>query len=182
MLLLCNMSQIATGVPYSESPRNKSQSGPIHINIQRNLTCFRPVQSCDLLGCGSMSLGYSQKLLKKVGVHVLGVLSKITQTSGGPALVLLISLSSRAHLTPIPLSSHVRHVTQVRWCKISSINRSTSCTFWGFSIIPPSHGSSTSGPSGTSSTSSTSSTSNTNNASSTNPTNTPSVGDDCCLA
>jgi hypothetical protein len=145
MLLLCNISQIATG-PYSESPRNKSQSGPILINIQRNLTCFRPVQSCDLLGCGSMSLGY---------------------------LVLLISLSSRAHLTPIPLSSHVRHVTQVRWCKISSINRSTSCTFWGFSIIPPSHGSSTSGPSGTSSTSSTSSTSNTNDASSTNATNTP---------
>jgi hypothetical protein len=69
----------------------------------------------------------------------------MTQTSGGPcpegALKnysnkwgsspcpwgrILISLSSRAHLTAIPLSSHFRHVTQVRWCKISSINRRSS--------------------------------------------------------
>jgi hypothetical protein len=38
---------------------------------------------------------------------------------------ILISLSSRTHLILIPLSSHVRHATQVRWCKISSINRIT---------------------------------------------------------
>jgi hypothetical protein len=66
------------------------------------------------------------KLFKKVGVHVLRVLSKITPTGGGPALVLGVAFSShssRAHLTPIQLSSLFRHVTQVRWCKISSINR-----------------------------------------------------------
>jgi hypothetical protein len=78
------------------------------------------------------------------GGHVLRVLSKNTQKGGGPcpqgALKnysntwgsspcpwgrILISLSSRTPLTPIPLSSHFRHVTQVRWCKISSINCST---------------------------------------------------------
>jgi hypothetical protein len=68
------------------------QSGPILINIRCNLTRLRPVQSFDLLGWGSMSLG--------------------------------LALGSHSHLTPIPLSSHFRHVTQVRWCKISSINRS----------------------------------------------------------
>jgi hypothetical protein len=50
----------------------------------------------------------------------------ITQTGGGPILVLGVAFSSRAHLTPIPLSSHFRHGTQVKWCKISSINRSRS--------------------------------------------------------
>jgi hypothetical protein len=40
-------------------------------------------------------------------------------------LIAFSSHSSRAHLTPIPLSFHFRHVTQVRWCKISSINRRT---------------------------------------------------------
>jgi hypothetical protein len=45
MLLLCNISQIATGMPYSESPRNKSQSRPIFIKIRLNLTCFGIVQS-----------------------------------------------------------------------------------------------------------------------------------------
>jgi hypothetical protein len=39
---------------------------------------------------------------------------------------ILISLSSRAHFTPIPFSSHFGHVTQVRWCTISSINRSNA--------------------------------------------------------
>jgi hypothetical protein len=62
-LLLCNISQIATGVPYSESPRKKAQSAPIcFINIGCNLTCFGPVQRFDLLGWGS---------------HVLRVLSTI---------------------------------------------------------------------------------------------------------
>jgi hypothetical protein len=65
--LLCNISQIATGVPYSESPRKKSQSGPILINIGRNLTCVRPVQSFTYLGGGPL-------------LTVLGVLSKITTT------------------------------------------------------------------------------------------------------
>jgi hypothetical protein len=50
---LCNMSQIATGVPYSESPRKTPQSAPILIKIGRNLTCFGPVQRFDLLGWGS---------------------------------------------------------------------------------------------------------------------------------
>jgi hypothetical protein len=77
-----------------------------------------------------------------VGVHVLRVLSQIIQKGGGPCPEgafnnysnrwgsspcpwgrILISLSSRAHLTPIPLSFHFRHVIQVRWCKILSINR-----------------------------------------------------------
>jgi hypothetical protein len=35
-------------------------------HIGRNLTCFRPVQSFDLLGWRSMSLGCSQTLLKSV--------------------------------------------------------------------------------------------------------------------
>jgi hypothetical protein len=38
---LCNISQIATGVPYSESPRNKSQSAPILINIGCWFDLFR---------------------------------------------------------------------------------------------------------------------------------------------
>ena len=38
---LCNISQIATGVPYSESPRNIFQSGPILIKIRCNLNCFK---------------------------------------------------------------------------------------------------------------------------------------------
>jgi hypothetical protein len=46
-------------VPYSESPRNKSVSAPILINIGLNLTCFGPGQSFDLLGWGD----HSQKLL-----------------------------------------------------------------------------------------------------------------------
>jgi hypothetical protein len=48
-LLLCNISQIATGVPYSESLRKKAQTAPIRIKIGRNLTCFGPVQSFDVL-------------------------------------------------------------------------------------------------------------------------------------
>ena len=53
VLLLCNISQIATGVQYSESPRTKLQSGPILIEIRRNLTLFKTVQSFDVLGWGS---------------------------------------------------------------------------------------------------------------------------------
>jgi hypothetical protein len=105
--LLCNISQIATGVPYSEYPRNRSQSGPILINIRCNLTCFGPVQSVDLLGWGSMSSGSSHTLLKKVGVHVLTVLSKITQTGGGTVLVLEVAFLSHSHLARISLPSHV---------------------------------------------------------------------------
>jgi hypothetical protein len=37
-------------MPYSESPRKICQSGPILIKIRCNLTCFRPVQSLDVLG------------------------------------------------------------------------------------------------------------------------------------
>jgi hypothetical protein len=65
-LLLCNISQIATGVPYSESLRKKAQGAPILVKIGCNLTCFGPVQSFDVL------------ILKKErwGSHVLRVLSK----------------------------------------------------------------------------------------------------------
>jgi hypothetical protein len=85
---VCNISQIATGEPYSESPRNKSQIAPILIKIVRNLTCFGLVQSFDVLilkkkvgvacpqgalkncknGGGRMSLGCFQKIQKTVGV------------------------------------------------------------------------------------------------------------------
>jgi hypothetical protein len=41
ILRLCNISQIATGVPYSESLR--TIFGPILVNIRRNLTDFQPV-------------------------------------------------------------------------------------------------------------------------------------------
>jgi hypothetical protein len=50
ILLLCYISQIATGVPCSEYPRTIMQYGPILITIRRNLTCFRPGQSLDVLG------------------------------------------------------------------------------------------------------------------------------------
>jgi hypothetical protein len=48
-LLLCTISQIATGVPYSESRRKKAQIAPILVKIGCNLTCFGPVQSFDVL-------------------------------------------------------------------------------------------------------------------------------------
>jgi hypothetical protein len=82
-----------------------SRSGPNLINIGWNLTFFGQVQSVDLLGWGSMSLGCSQQLLKKVGVHVLRVISKITHTSGGPILVLGVAFSSLSHLVRISLPS-----------------------------------------------------------------------------
>jgi hypothetical protein len=97
-----------------------------------------------------------------VGVHVLRVLSKITQKGGGPCLEgalanysnrwgsspcpsghILISRSSRTHLTPIPLSFHFRHVTQVRCSKISSINcMLVFCNFVqrcsvSYKVLPP---------------------------------------------
>jgi hypothetical protein len=68
VLILCNISQIATGVPYSESLRKKAQIAPILINIGRSVTCFRPVQSFDLLGWGSHVLRVLSKITKKVGV------------------------------------------------------------------------------------------------------------------
>jgi hypothetical protein len=67
-LLLCNISQIATGVPYSEYPRQKVQIAPILINIGRNFTCFGPVQSFDFLGWGSHVLRVLSKITEKVGV------------------------------------------------------------------------------------------------------------------
>jgi hypothetical protein len=106
ILLLCNISQIATGVPYSEFPRRIFQSEPILITFGCNLTCFRPVQSFDLLGWGSMTRGCFQQLFKKVGVHVLRVFSKIIQTGGGPVLVLGVAFSFRSHLAHISLPSH----------------------------------------------------------------------------
>jgi hypothetical protein len=83
-LLLCNIFQIATGLPYSESPRKTARSGPSLINIRCNLTCFRPVQSFDLLGWGGSSPHSALK----------------NYTSGvGPVLTVLFI--ARAHL-PIP--------------------------------------------------------------------------------
>jgi hypothetical protein len=48
-LLLCNISQIVAGVPYSEYPQKTTQIASILINIGCNLTCFGPVQSFDVL-------------------------------------------------------------------------------------------------------------------------------------
>jgi hypothetical protein len=53
IMALCNISQIATGMPYSESPRTIFQSGPILIKIGCNLTCFGPVQSFYIVGWGT---------------------------------------------------------------------------------------------------------------------------------
>jgi hypothetical protein len=64
---LCNIFLIATGVPYSESPRTNSQSGPILINIGCKLTCFGPFKVLTYLGGGPL-------------LAVLGVLSKIIHT------------------------------------------------------------------------------------------------------
>jgi hypothetical protein len=52
-LLLCTISQIGKGVPYSQSPRNTSQSALILISIGWNLISFKPVRSFDILGWGS---------------------------------------------------------------------------------------------------------------------------------
>jgi hypothetical protein len=82
-LLLCNISQIATGVRYSESLRKKAQIARILIKFGCKLTCFRPVQSFDL-GGGRMSLGCSKKLQKRWGTHVLRVLSKIEFCAQAP--------------------------------------------------------------------------------------------------
>jgi hypothetical protein len=67
-LVLCYISQIAMGEPYSESLRTNSQSVQILNNIGWNLMCFQPIQSFDILGWGSTPQG------------VLGVLSKMTNT------------------------------------------------------------------------------------------------------
>jgi hypothetical protein len=67
-LLLCNISEIATGVPYSESLRKKAQTAPTLITIGCNLTCFGPVQSFALLGWGSHVLRVLSTNIKKVGV------------------------------------------------------------------------------------------------------------------
>jgi hypothetical protein len=89
-LLLCNISQIATGVLYSESPRKKAQSALILINIGCDLTCFGPVQSFDLLGWGSHILRVlSQITPKKVGSHVLRVLSKVVFCALAPDLFII---------------------------------------------------------------------------------------------
>jgi hypothetical protein len=53
LLLLCNISQTSTGVPFSVSPRNKPQSGPVLVKLGRNSTCFGVVQSVDVPGWGT---------------------------------------------------------------------------------------------------------------------------------
>jgi hypothetical protein len=76
-LLLCNISQIATGLPYSEYPRQTVRCGPSLIKLRCNLTCFRPVQSFDGLGSSPHSA---------VKHYTLG---------GGPVLTVLFL--ARAH-------------------------------------------------------------------------------------
>jgi hypothetical protein len=94
-LLLCNISQIATGLPYSESPRKKSQIPLILIKIGCNLTCFGPVQSFDVLilnkdRWGSHVLRVLSKIHKKRwGTHVLRVLSKIELCALAPDFFLI---------------------------------------------------------------------------------------------
>jgi hypothetical protein len=92
---------------------NNFQSGPIIINIGRNQTSSK-------FWLTWVGVHVSQKLFKKVGVHVLRVLSKLTQTGGGPVLVLGVAFASRSHLARISLPSH--SPLTLRWCKISSIN------------------------------------------------------------
>jgi hypothetical protein len=52
-LLVCNISQTAMGITYSESPRTTMGSGPILIKMRCLWICFRPIQSFDLHGSGS---------------------------------------------------------------------------------------------------------------------------------
>jgi hypothetical protein len=78
-LLLCNIAQIATGLPYSESPRTNVRSGLSLYKIRCNLTCFRPVQSFDLLVWGSSPHSAHKN-------YTLG---------GGPVLAVLVV--ARAH-------------------------------------------------------------------------------------
>jgi hypothetical protein len=109
-LLLCYISQIATGVPCSESPRNKSQIAPILIKRGCNLTCFGPVQSFNVLilikrkvgvaclqgafktmpnnGGGHMSSGCFQHR-EGWGSHVLRVLSNIEFCALAPDLFII---------------------------------------------------------------------------------------------
>jgi hypothetical protein len=143
IVLLGNISQIATGMPYSESLRTIFQSGPNLINIGWNLTCFGPIQSLEVLGWRSslQSLGCSQKLLTNCTLkafvsysHVSLILAPhprshfiiISIAFSSRSHLTLIAFSFHSHLARISLSSHFRHVTQVRWCKISSINRMNS--------------------------------------------------------
>jgi hypothetical protein len=78
---LCNVSQTATGVPYSESPRTN-----------RKLHQF--VSKSDAIGLVSDQLKVDELILKKErwGSHVLRVLSKISkQTSGGSHVLRVLS-------------------------------------------------------------------------------------------
>jgi hypothetical protein len=88
LLLLCKIPQIATGVPYSESPRKKPQIALILITIGRNLTCSRPVQSFDLL-----------LKQERWGSHVLRVLSKIAKKRGGR---MSLGCSQKKNCAPSP--------------------------------------------------------------------------------
>jgi hypothetical protein len=67
-LLLCSISQIATGVPYSTSLRKTVESGPILTNIRFNVTCFIPVRSFDLLRWGTIP-HHSLPFIRWSGTH-----------------------------------------------------------------------------------------------------------------
>jgi hypothetical protein len=116
-------------VPYSDSPPNKSQSAPILIKIRCTLTCFGPAQSLDALGWGSLLtvLGVYSKILQthctlkafashshvslisiSLVSHPRSHLILISVASASPSSRshrILISLSSRAHLTLLSLST-----------------------------------------------------------------------------
>jgi hypothetical protein len=51
-LQLCNISQIAMGVPHSESLQTSNESDPIVINTRCIWSCSGPGRSFDLLGGG----------------------------------------------------------------------------------------------------------------------------------
>jgi hypothetical protein len=112
-LLVFNISQIATGLPYSESPRTIVRSGPILINFRCKLICFRPDQCFDFLGWGSSPLS----ALKN---YTLG---------GGPFLTVLFV--SRAHQPTLRVDLRVEgflHPT-LNPKSAASINTSTSIVF-----------------------------------------------------
>jgi hypothetical protein len=71
-------------------------------NIRRNLNCFRPVRSCDLLGWGSMSLGALKNHSKRRGSMSRGCFQQLLKQVGVQSLF----LGSHSHLTLISRASH----------------------------------------------------------------------------
>jgi hypothetical protein len=65
----CDISLIAMGVPYSGSLRTIVESGPRLIQIRCMWTCFRSVESCDLVGWGCSPQSALNKISSTTTVH-----------------------------------------------------------------------------------------------------------------